>query len=47
MLLSVALAPITPDVLNEESESQRNIEISSEDELEELQPGYLVLSGLK
>ena len=35
------------DTLNEESEIQRNIEISSEDKLEELQPVQVVSNGLK
>ena len=43
----MALGPITHDMLNEESEIQRNIEISSEEELEELQLGQLVQRGLK
>ena len=47
MLPSVALVPITSNVLNEEIKIQRNIKISSEDKLEELQPCYLVPSGLK
>ena len=33
---SVVPVPSAPDALNKESEIQRNIEISSEDELEEL-----------
>ena len=36
---SVAPAPIIHDTLSEESEIQRNVEIRSEDKLEELQPG--------
>ena len=44
---SVTLVPIAHNVLNEESKIQRNIEIDSEDELEELQPGQIVPSGIK
>ena len=47
MQLSVALAPIAWNALNKESEIQRSIEVSSENELDKLQPTQIDQSGLK